>query len=294
MNFTSVTRAIGSTSLKLQKSSPTVLFVVGIGSVVAATVLASRATLKAAPVLEKHVDELEDINAIAHREQSPYQNPQDIIRDKSIVYVDLVVDLTKLYGPAIIVGAVGIAALTGSHHILTKRNAALTAAYAALERSYKLYRERISSEFGEENERRVHYGISRELAEEDQKAMKGKKTLKPDYSQYAKFFDEANPNWVRSAEKNLSFLHVQEKCANDILHARGHILLNDVYDMLGFPRTTAGCVVGWTMYEDGDNYVDFGIFNHHTDEVRAFVNGVEKSVLLDFNVDGVVYDKIER
>lgn len=294
MQFTSITRAAAKASLKVQKASPNLLFAAGIVGVVGGAVLASRATLRVGDVLDKSLGQLEDINAVVHSDHPTY-TVEDSYRDKGIVYLNMAIDVTKLYGPAIIVGGIGIACLTRSHQILTKRNAALTVAYAALERSYNAYRDKVKEEFGEEREAGFHYHVQKELAEKD-KVNDGtkKKAPKPDYSVYAKFFDEANPNWTRSAEKNLMFLNVNQKVANDILHARGYILLNDVYDMLGFPRTTAGCVVGWTMYDSGDNYVDFGIFNHHTDEVRAFVNGVEKSILLDFNVDGVVYEKIER
>lgn len=293
MDFSIVTRAASRTVLKAQKASPTLLFGIGVVSVVGGAVLASRATLKAGPVLEKHVQHLEDIAAMA--KEHPTYSDRQVVQDKIEVMIEVGIDLGKLYGPALIAGGIGIACLTGSHKILTKRNAALTAAYAALERSYDLYRSKVREDFGEEAEARLHYNVSKELAEQD-RLLEGahKKPKKINYSEYAIFFDEANPNWTRSAEKNLSFLNVQQRVATDILRARGHILLNDVYDMLGHPRTTAGCVVGWTMYGDGDNYVDFGIFNHHTDEVRAFVNGVEKSILLDFNVDGIVYDKIER
>ena len=85
------------------------------------------------------------------------------------------------------------------------------------------------------------------------------------------------------------YLRQQETYANDLLKSRGFIFLNDVYDMLGIPRTRAGQVVGWTYDKEnprGDNYIDFGIFKR-----KEFVNGYERSVLLDFNVDGIILDK---
>ena len=36
--------------------------------------------------------------------------------------------------------------------------------------------------------------------------------------------------------------------------------------------------------------VDFGIYNIHRPENRAFVNGYERTILLDFNVDGDILD----
>ena len=112
-------------------------------------------------------------------------------------------------------------------------------------------------------------------------------------SQYARFFDETSPYWYKNPEMNLFFLLAQQNHANEKLKARGYLFLNEVYDMLGMPRTKAGQIVGWVYKEnntDGDNYVDFGIYR--TEQNAKFVNGFENSVLLDFNVDGPVFDKI--
>ena len=89
------------------------------------------------------------------------------------------------------------------------------------------------------------------------------------------------------------YLRRQQEFANEMLRARGHLYLNEVYDMLGFPRTKAGQIVGW-IYDDknpnGDNYVDFNIYDVTDESKRDFVNGYERSILLDFNVDGPIYE----
>lgn len=303
MNVTAITRTVGRAVLTAKKNSPTIMFVAGLVGVGTSTVLACRATLKVEDVLAETSLGLGKVSMVRSEvielgvEDSTYSE-RDALRDKSILYVDLVVQLTKLYGPAIIVGGIGVACLTGSHNILVKRNAAITAAYVALEKTYYAYRDRIRTEIGEEKEAQLHYEVQKSIAESDKKELQllGKKEtdVVPGYSRYAKFFDECSKSWSRSPEKNLWFIHCQQDWANDLLHSRGHVFLNEVYDMLGLPRTEAGAVVGWTMWGEGDQYIDFGIFNHHTDEVRAFVNGVENSILLDFNVDGLIYDKIER
>ena len=111
-------------------------------------------------------------------------------------------------------------------------------------------------------------------------------------SDYSRIFDECNTSWSKSPEHNLVFLKQQQNYANDLLKSRGHLFLNEVYDMLGFPRTQAGQIVGWVYDEKnpiGDNFVDFGIYNLDSERARAFVNGYERSILLDFNVDGNVW-----
>lgn len=119
-----------------------------------------------------------------------------------------------------------------------------------------------------------------------------KKELSPSASIYARFFDETCTGWSNDAELNRAFLETQKQLANDKLKARGYLFLNDVYDMLGMPRTKVGCKVGWIYNEKnpvGDNYVDFDLLSDHN---RGFINGLEKSVLLDFNVDGYILDAI--
>lgn len=114
------------------------------------------------------------------------------------------------------------------------------------------------------------------------------------YSMYARFFDESCSNWYKDAEYNLMFLRQKQEYATAKLKNNGYLFLNDVYDMLGLPRSKVGQMVGWIYDIDnpdhvGDNYVDFGIYDVKS---RQFVNGFENIILLDFNVDGMILDKI--
>lgn len=113
-------------------------------------------------------------------------------------------------------------------------------------------------------------------------------------SQYARYFNETCPAWTNDSEYNFMYLKIQQQYANDRLRVRGYLFLNDVYEMLGMPRTKAGQVVGWVYNEKnprGDNYIDFGLYNLGNEN---FVNGYERSILLDFNVDGNILDKLEE
>ena len=127
----------------------------------------------------------------------------------------------------------------------------------------------------------------------NQKIEESKKTESQSYSCYARFFDESCSSWMNDAEYNLMFLLRMQAYANEKLKAQGYLFLNDVYEMLGLPKTKAGQIVGWVYKEnntDGDNYVEFGIYR--TEKNAKFVNGFEKSILLDFNVDGPIIDKM--
>lgn len=289
----SVSRKIAHSALLAQKNSPKFLFGAGIVGMVGSTVLACRATLKMEEVVEEAKSKLELARTLEH----PHYSEQDRKRDVSLVYFQTGVKVVKLYGPAIIVGGTSIVALTSSHNILSRRNVALTAAYAALEQGFSEYRARVVEKFGEEQDRNFRYGTQQvEVVDSET----GKKKIVTRVSQetpsiYARFFDSSSPSWSKEEEYNLIFLQCQQNYANDLLRSRGHIFLNEVYDMLGLPRSKAGAVVGWILMPEGrtDNFVNFGVFDDKSERARDFVNGYEGAILLDFNVDGVIWDKID-
>ena len=143
------------------------------------------------------------------------------------------------------------------------------------------------------------------ITDENGKEKKVKKKIEvggPDmYSPYAIIFDETNPYWEKDAELNKFFLQSRQAQANDKLRANGYLFLNDVYEMLGHEKTKAGQVVGWVYDPDsgeGDNYVDFGLYDIYTkpkyeaEAKAAFINGYERSVIIDFNVDGNIWEKM--
>lgn len=277
-------RHIFRSALVVKKHAPTIAFVGGIAGAVTSTVMACRATLKLAEKLPEMKDEIDDVRRL--NADSDGGHRQDVV----YVYTKNVMTVVHLYGPSVIVGVASLTALTGSHITLNRRNAGLTAGYAALSKAYDEYRERVREELGEDRERDMYLGIR----EEKIKNQEGKKELvriadPSGLSPYARFFDETSTCWDKNPEMNLIFLKVAQEYFNNILQRRGHVFLNEVYEHLGLEHTSAGAVVGWVISDDGDNYVDFGMYDAAN---SLFINGRERSVLLDFNVNGVIYDKI--
>ena len=287
----------------VQKHSPEILAGVGVVGVVASTVMACKATMKLNDILEESKETRDKIKEV---ENNPaYEDkytPEDAKKDLTINYMQTSMKIAKLYAPAVLLGSASLGCLLASNDILRKRNAALSAAYMTVDKGFKEYRQRVAERFGEEVEKEIRYNIKAEEIEttvvnEDGSEVVVKETVKtmdPNlYSDYARFFDEFNPNWQNDPEYNLMFLKSQQQYANDLLRARGRLFLNEVYDMLGMERSKAGQVVGWVYNEanpSGDNFVDFGIYDLHKERTRAFVNGLEPSILLDFNVDGNIWD----
>jgi len=287
-------RQVARNSLRIQKASPEVLLGVGIVGLVGSTVLACRATLKMDEVMTDAKMKMDLAKTLQHDDYSE----KDRSRDISLIYFQSSVKIVRLYAPAIIVGGLSIYALTSSHRILTRRNIALTAAYGALEKGFNEYRGRVVEKYGEEEDRNLRYGTV-EVEVEDPDDRRKKKTVvrvnPNDPSIYARFFDELSTSWSKEPEYNLIFLKCQQNYANDLLRSRGHVFLNEVYDMVGVPRSKAGAVVGWVLSPNGetDNFINFGVFEGRSEVARDFVNGREGAILLDFNVDGVIFDKLD-
>lgn len=305
--MTKASRLLGNASLQIRKHSPEILMVAGVVGTVASTVLACKATLKVNEVLEEKKNTIDAIHTCLENETIEYTE-EDSKKDLTILYAQTGIKLVKLYAPAVILGALSITSIVAGHRILKKRNLALAAAYAVVDKGFKDYRKRVVERFGEELDKELRYNLKAKEIEEVVKDKDGNEKVEKKVvnivdsenplngvSEYAKFFDEVSTNWSKDPEYNLMFLRRQQDWANEKLKATGYLFLNEVYDMLGIPRTQAGQVVGWiydTKNPNGDNYVDFGIYDVHSEAKRGFVNGVERSILLDFNVDGVIYDKI--
>lgn len=291
----SVSRSFGRKVLVAKQNSPHIFFGLGLAGIITSTVLACKATLK----LEKIVDEInEDLEGVKTLKtqiglttNGHIYTEKEYFKDVSYVYTRSALKLTKLYGPAVLVGGVSVAALTGSHVQLTRRNAALTMTLAAVSKAFEDYRARVAEEIGAERELEIHRAITEKQAEIDGKKQTVKITDPNGWSPYCRFFEESNPNWTKDPETNRVFIQCQQNYANHLLHARGHVFLNDVYDSLGMERSKAGSIVGWVVDGDGDGYIDFGLFEVTS---QRFINNQERSILLDFNVDGVVFDKIKE
>jgi hypothetical protein len=298
MDLSMITRTASVAVFKMKQHSPTLFFVAGIASVGASVVLASKATLELEKTITPHINHLEDISQSLRDESTPatlaYTNER-AVKDRLFVMGEVSYDLIKLYGPALVAGGLGVAFLVNSHNILQKRNAAITAAYVALEKSYEKYRERVAKEIGEDRERELHYNVQQEIQAEFRDE-RGGYTLLGERSTYSRWYNsQTTTEWKGNRHDNLRFIWLQQKFANDKLHRKGYLFLNDVYETLGLPVCDYGQVVGWVAKDPktgNDGYVDFGIFDHHSDEVKLYLGGINEEILLDFNVDGLVADKL--
>ena len=296
-------------SFKFKQYSPEILMGLGIVGTVTSAVIACRQTLKVSSVIDDAKENIDKVHKATELENVDYTN-EDATKDLTIIYTQTGIKLVKLYAPSIILGTLSIASIISGHKILKTRNIALAAAYTTLEKGFKKYRSNVVERFGEAVDKELRYNTKvAEIETVNEKGKKKKEKVEEidadyvtKYSPYARFFDELSRDYRKDAEYNLMFLRRQQDYMNEKLKARviydkktgkvkkpGYVFLNEVYDELDIPRSKAGQIVGWVYNPDnnpiGDNYIDFGIYNSKN---HRFVNGVEKGILLDFNVDGPI------
>lgn len=286
-------------SFHLQKHSPEILVVVGVVGTVASAVMACKATTKISEILDDSKETIDKIHeCVADETLAEDYSKEDSKKDLTIIYIQTGVKLAKLYAPAIILGAFSITSILASNNILRKRNVALAAAYATVDKGFKEYRSRVVERFGEEVDRELKYNIKAKQFEKtiiDENGKKKKVKEKVNVtdlnanSGYTRVFDESNPYWENTPDYNLSLLRAEQSHANNLLMARGYLFLNEVHERLGFQPTKAGQIVGWVYNPDtpvGDNYVDFGIIESN----RDLGDDYAPCFLLDFNVDGNIWE----
>ena len=304
-----MTRAFHKVGFKLKKHSPEILVVAGVIGTVTSAVMACKATLKVNDVIDETKETIENIHCCADKglkTADGEEYTQEVAnKELTIVYIQTGWKFAKLYGPAVLLGVASIGCMVGSNQILRKRTIALGAAFTAMDRSFKEYRGRVIERFGKDLDRELRFNTKAKQIEETVVDENGKETtvtktveiVDPNvaHSIYSVVFCEGNTGWTKNAELNKVFLLQQQNYANDKLRLNGVLTLNEVYDMIGAPRTAYGQLAGWVYTEDssvGDNFVDFGIFDINSEKKCDFINGIERSIILDFNCIGNILDYI--
>lgn len=302
----SAAKFAGKAEFTIKKNSPEILLGAGIVGFVGTVVLACRATCRADEVLEFHRKKIKDINdakeiADADPEGEMSYDVEIYRQDKAIRYLKTTGNLAKLYAPTIAIGTLSLACILTSRNIMQKRYLGVVAAYNGLSAAFEEYRKRVRDEYGEGLDKHFRYGTTyEELPVYDENGKKTKEKEQVEKTETGmvmqtddscRFFDSSNPNWDKNPTFSMMWLRGQQNILNDILHTRGHVFLNEVYDALGFPHTPQGAVLGWIDGE-GDDCIDFGLYDQNKESVRRFVNGVDNVIMLEFNHDGVIWDRI--
>ena len=283
------TTAMGVVGLHISKNAPKILLGSGMASIGAGTVLACRSTLKTK----------DEISARCREIDMASENEED--RTKLMTIESVRIALKNFAVPVALIGG-GMAMIVKGHNVQQKRLIGVIAAYNALDAGFRQYRERVVEKEGSETDKRYMYGVEDISVEEtytDEETGKEKKrkvkceSIDPDgLSVYSRCFDQFNSDeWRNDPIYNHAFLKGIQEVFNQILQTKGYVFLNDVYRELGFREVPMGQAVGW-IKGLGDDFIDFGIYDARNRKAIEFRNGAENCIWLDFNVDGIIWDKI--
>lgn len=300
INTKTLRKSFKKAQLTVRKHSPEILMVAGVIGTVAGAVMACKETLELEDVLDECKQEkmeLEEQYAMCEE-----YSEDALKKDQVKLTIKQAVKIVKLYAPSVIMEATSIGVIFASNDIMRKRNASMAAAYATLNSMYKRYRQNVIESYGEEVDKDMRFGVKHEkvteIDEDGNKVKIDARIVDLDntalaISDYSRFFQTGCKGFDASSGRyNLLYLKGIQAMFNNKLIADGYVMLNDVYRELGFDTIPEGWSIGWVYDEAnpiGDNYIDFGLYEARNKNQRA-VNDWEPVILMDFNVDGNLYE----
>ena len=297
----SITTAFYTGVARISKHAPTILSITASAGVIATGYLAWKAGTRFEDVEGRDWDRRKE--CLRNADTIPDEDVPKIERKNRILFI---LDTVRTVAPAAIVGAATITMIYFSNSISKKRLAAMGAAYATLQTAFDGYKRTMVEALGKESVDKIlksklpNVGKSaEEILSSDNKSdaahvsdavVNSLKALSP----YARIIaEESSTCWDPNEDYTSQNLAAVQLWANRRLERKGHLFLNEVFDQLGLSRTREGAVVGWLKNGEGDNYVSFGDFDASIYRVPSDdYTRVDSNFIVDFNVDGVIWDKI--
>lgn len=297
----SITTAFYTGVARISKHAPTILSVTASAGVIATGYLAWKAGTRFEDVEGRDWDRRKE--CLRNADTIPDEDVPKIERKNRILFI---LDTVRTVAPAAIVGAATITMIYFSNSISKKRLAAMGAAYATLQTAFDGYKRTMVEALGKESVDKIlkpklpNVGKSaEEILSSDNKSdaahvsdavVNSLKALSP----YARIIaEESSTCWDPNEDYTSQNLAAVQLWANRRLERKGHLFLNEVFDQLGLSRTREGAVVGWLKNGEGDNYVSFGDFDASIYRVPSDdYTRVDSNFIVDFNVDGVIWDRI--
>ncbi len=297
----SITTAFYTGVARISKHAPTILSITASAGVIATGYLAWKAGTRFEDVEGRDWDRRKE--CLRNADTIPDEDVPKIERKNRILFI---LDTVRTVAPAAIVGAATITMIYFSNSISKKRLAAMGAAYATLQTAFDGYKRTMVEALGKESVEKIlkpklpNVGKSAEdILSSDNKSdaanvsdavVNSLKALSP----YARIIaEESSTCWDPNEDYTSQNLAAVQLWANRRLERKGHLFLNEVFDQLGLSRTREGAVVGWLKNGEGDNYVSFGDFDASIYRVPSDdYTRVDSNFIVDFNVDGVIWDRI--
>lgn len=223
VKFNDIFKAVKSTVVT---HSPEILTAIGITGMISSTVLAVKATPKAMKLLDEKKKEVKD----------------DTLTKKEVIKTTW-----KCYIPTATTCVLSAACLVGSTKISLKRNAALAAAYALSDSTFKAYKEKVSEKLSEKKMTEVKDEVAKEKVNATS-ASNSEIFITGNGS--ALFYDAVTGRYFRSDIEKV------RKVVNDInrqMRDEMFVSLNEFLSELGLPPVKIGDELGWNI---DSGYID--------------------------------------
>lgn len=312
----SLSTVLGHTKAWTKMNSPEIMLFAGIGAGIGALITTQRATLKVDSVKKSRDEKKEKIvRTSCEYEENPDDFEEPYTKDQAAQDLILLkrktaLEYVKLYAGPVILEAVSIGLILGSHHIMKQRQAALAASCAAIAKAYQTYRQNVIARYGEEVDQEMLYGSEKKVTkktETDPDTGEKKKVTEEQEiirnfggSPYARLFTRENSTeWFNDNPQNEFMIAQREKEADTRFKCEGILTLNDAYRMVGLKPTDIGLTHGWRYRSQKDP--DYGKFDNKVIFITKWVmvpnketGEDERTLLIDFNCDGCIYGEVSQ
>ena len=300
--LTSISRTICTIGAKVKKAAPTIAVITGTACGIGATVTAVKETLTVGAIMTEYKETAKTIDDVEERinngeeiyftnkktNKTELETVEYLNRDRKVLKIQTVAKLAKHYKFTIALSALSVVLVLSGYGEMKKRFVGAVAAYEGLYRTYiKTKKE------AEKNSKKTEMPDINDKNEE-QKDTSSEVKSRVDDSDFCRIFDKSSSMYRENREMNLGYLKSVEKYCTNLLHIRGHLFLNEVYDALGMSHTETGALCGWLYNSnDGDNFVSFNIdealceYNYADD-----IYPVDPEIFMYFNCVGPIYNRI--
>jgi hypothetical protein len=230
-----LSRAMARTKLLGGKYAPLAMTVIG----VAGFGFAAWEAYKSRDKVRAVVEGMEDA-----RENGEEINKFQVVKDMS----------NALYKP-VLIGLASAGMITASYFVMNRRLGLMTSAFAAASAEAKNIKDKVIAEYGEEKANEIFNTETQEVTTVDEDGnektevrvnasdanmLTGRWFM--DSQEYASDDHQYNREWIKSKSLDL----------DNRLAINGYVTMNQVLDALGFERTKAGALFGWS-FADGIN-----------------------------------------
>lgn len=251
-----------NTGLRLKKHAPELCVAGGIATMGLGAVLACKATTKFdSKVYIPAKAELDMIHAVKNNEDIDDYTKKDYASDLCKSWCKTAGRTAKLYAIPTLIFATGAALVCKGHSMMAARNAAIAAAYKALESHFESYRGTVREMYGEAVENDIYKGVqtSHEVIEETNE--KGEKVTRvetfksapEDGTQCSFWYDEIGFSPDVSHQYNCDFINsAVRQCIRDFQLTKRKTTLANLMTYLG---AKDGTIPPWA-YTFGRMYPD--------------------------------------